>query len=134
MGNTTLPYQGSFRRYEKKFLLNPTQYHSFLSYLKENASIDQYGLSVIHNIYYDTPNWYLIRRSLEGPAYKEKLRLRTYAQPDDMTTAFIEIKKKFKSIVYKRRRKWNIIFHLYPCISHPRRPDCRNLPTDRKVK
>lgn len=103
MGNTTLPYQGSFRRYEKKFLLNPTQYHSFLSYLKENASIDQYGLSVIHNIYYDTPNWYLIRRSLEGPVYKEKLRLRTYAQPDDMTTAFIEIKKKFKNIVYKRR-------------------------------
>lgn len=103
MAEQKLSYQDSFRRYEKKFLLDTDQYQSFLSCLKETASVDQYGLSVIHNIYYDTPSWYLVRRSLEGPVYKEKLRLRTYGQPDDSTIAFIEIKKKFKDIVYKRR-------------------------------
>ena len=64
MAEQKLSYQDSFRRYEKKFLLDTDQYQSFLSYLKETASVDQYGLSVIHNIYYDTPSWYLVRRSL----------------------------------------------------------------------
>ena len=98
-----LSYQGSFRRYEKKFLLTPNQDESFHDYLKDVASVDQYGLTTIHNIYYDTQNWYLIRRSLEGPTYKEKLRLRTYGKPTSDSPAFIEIKKKFKNIVYKRR-------------------------------
>lgn len=103
MTDFNVAYQDSFRRYEKKFLINTDQYQSFTQDLKNKASVDQYGLTTIHNIYFDTPNWYLIRRSLEGPTYKEKLRLRTYGQPDSDSPAFIEIKKKFKNIVYKRR-------------------------------
>lgn len=45
----------------------------------------------------------LIRRSLDRPAYKEKLRLRTYRTPGADTEAFVEIKKKYDHIVYKRR-------------------------------
>lgn len=103
MAEKIISYQDSFRRYEKKFLLNPRQYKAFISYLEGIASPDSYGLTVINNIYYDTPDWYLVRRSLEGPVYKEKLRLRTYGKPGDLTTSFIEIKKKYKNIVYKRR-------------------------------
>lgn len=37
---------------------------------------DQYGRTVIRNIYFDTDDYRLIRRSIEKPAYKEKLRIR----------------------------------------------------------
>ena len=35
--------------------------------------------------------------------YKEKLRLRSYGIPGDEDTVFLEIKKKFDGVVYKRR-------------------------------
>lgn len=96
-------YKESFQRYEKKFLINEKQYQSILKYLKTIATPDQYGLTTIHNIYYDTRDFYLVRKSLEKPVYKEKLRLRTYGRPDGASPAFIEIKKKYQDIVYKRR-------------------------------
>lgn len=64
---------------------------------------DEYGESLICNLYYDTPDYRLIRRSLDKPLYKEKLRLRCYGQPRTDSTAFIEVKKKFNGILYKRR-------------------------------
>ena len=66
-------------------------------------NLDQYGRTTIRNIYFDTDTYRLIRRSLEKPAYKEKLRIRSYqtASPDDLV--FVELKKKYKSVVYKRR-------------------------------
>ena len=64
---------------------------------------DQYGKSTIRNIYLDTPHHLLIRRSLEKPVYKEKLRIRSYTRADDTSTVFVELKKKYNSVVYKRR-------------------------------
>lgn len=66
-------------------------------------NVDQYGLHTISNIYYDTDNYELIRTSIERPIYKEKLRLRAYGTPGEEDFVFLEIKKKFKGIVYKRR-------------------------------
>ena len=45
----------------------------------------------------------LIRASLEKPAYKEKLRLRSYGVTEPGGEVFLELKKKYKGIVYKRR-------------------------------
>ncbi|MGN0478934.1 MAG: polyphosphate polymerase domain-containing protein, partial [Hominenteromicrobium sp.] len=64
---------------------------------------DTYGRSTICNIYFDTPDRVLVRTSLEKPVYKEKLRLRTYGVPGPDSPAFVELKKKYKGIVYKRR-------------------------------
>lgn len=64
---------------------------------------DEYGLHTICNIYYDTPDFDLIRRSIEQPVYKEKLRLRSYGIPTADSKVFLEIKKKYKKIVNKRR-------------------------------
>ena len=44
-----------------------------------------------------------IRRSVEKPAYKEKLRIRSYAQAEADSTVFVELKKKYDQVVYKRR-------------------------------
>ena len=96
-------FKKTFRRIEKKYILNKAQYTALMEYLQTIAKIDDYGLTNIRNIYYDTPDYRLIRASIEKPVYKEKLRLRTYGAAGDRTKAFIELKKKFDHVVYKRR-------------------------------
>lgn len=64
---------------------------------------DVYPHYQLFNIYYDTEKYDLIRRSIEKPVYKEKLRLRSYGKPENDSSVFIEIKKKYNGIVYKRR-------------------------------
>jgi hypothetical protein len=105
MGKGAWPmgYQASFERNEIKYLISQKQAEN----LKERMSVymrtDEYGESVICNLYYDTPDFLLIRRSLEKPVYKEKLRLRSYGMADGNKLVFPELKKKYKGIVYKRR-------------------------------
>lgn len=65
--------------------------------------LDSYGRTTIRNIYLDTETFRLIRRSLEKPVYKEKLRIRSYRPVHNADPVFVEIKKKYKSVVYKRR-------------------------------
>lgn len=93
----------TFKRYEKKYLLNEEQYRAILERLKGKAETDSYGLTTICNIYYDTDDFYLIRKSLEKPNYKEKFRVRSYGVPEGNDNIFLEIKKKYDGIVYKRR-------------------------------
>ena len=93
----------SFKRYEKKYLLNPEQYKILKSEIDKHFIPDKYGETKICNIYYDTPEYLLITRSIDKPIFKEKLRLRTYGVPKDDTTAFIEVKRKYNKVVYKRR-------------------------------
>lgn len=66
-------------------------------------ALDGYGRTTIRNIYFDTENYRLIRRSVDKPVYKEKLRVRSYEQAKLNSTVFVELKKKYKSVVYKRR-------------------------------
>ena len=97
-------YQEVFKRTEIKYLLSEEQYKALRQRLTGIAAVDAYGETDILNIYYDTPDFSLIRTSLEKPIYKEKLRLRTYGTPkDSAATSFIEIKKKYNGVVYKRR-------------------------------
>ncbi len=94
----------SFSRYEAKFFLTPQQHSQLMELLRPHLSVDEYGKHTISNIYYDTDQFDLIRASIEKPVYKEKLRVRAYGKPDPETgTLFIELKKKFRHIVYKRR-------------------------------
>ena len=93
----------TFRRYEKKYLLTKSQADELLKRISHRMVPDKYGETVICNLYYDTDDYLLIRRSLDKPVYKEKLRLRCYGEPDENSLSFIEIKKKFKKVVYKRR-------------------------------
>ena len=60
---------------------------------------DPYGRTTIRNLYFDTDRFRLIRRSLEKPVYKEKLRVRSYGEARGDSTVFVELKKKFKGVV-----------------------------------
>lgn len=96
-------YREVFRRTEIKYLIDEGQYKALMNYMEGMAEVDAYGLSRINNIYYDTQDHLLVRTSIEKPLYKEKLRLRTYGVTKDDTNAFVEIKKKYDGVVYKRR-------------------------------
>ncbi|MDR0984629.1 MAG: polyphosphate polymerase domain-containing protein [Ruminococcus sp.] len=96
-------YKNEFLRVEKKYLLNEIQYAAIQSAISSHMTEERYGEHTISNIYYDTLDFQLIRASIEKPLYKEKLRLRAYGSVTDNSEVFIEIKKKFKGVVYKRR-------------------------------
>ena len=98
-----MAFQTVFKRYEVKYMLTLEQKEKILDAMREHMSIDKYGRSSIRNIYFDTDNYRLIRRSIDKPVYKEKLRIRSYGKADHDSRVFIELKKKYDGIVYKRR-------------------------------
>ncbi|MFA7109426.1 MAG: polyphosphate polymerase domain-containing protein [Sphaerochaetaceae bacterium] len=93
----------TFKRKEMKFLIDKKTKDSFFESISSQLDQDAFGQALISNIYYDDINSRLIRRSLEKPAYKEKLRLRSYNNVNSDSKVFIELKKKYDGIVYKRR-------------------------------
>jgi len=92
-----------FKRYELKYLMDREQTEGLLESMDGRMVLDGYGHSQINNIYLDTDNYLLARRSIERPPYKEKLRFRSYGAADDDSEVFVELKKKYESVVYKRR-------------------------------
>ncbi|MCR5846343.1 MAG: polyphosphate polymerase domain-containing protein [bacterium] len=92
-----------FERKEKKYVVDDVSRDILMARIADKMVEDEYGVSKITSIYYDTVDRYLINRSLEKPLYKEKLRVRFYGELKDDSRVFIEIKKKFKGVVYKRR-------------------------------
>ncbi len=92
-----------FERIEKKYGLTPIQYQFLQEALAPYMKPDEYGESTVCSVYFDTEQYDLIRRSIEKPSYKEKFRVRSYGVPSENSPVFLEIKKKYKKIVYKRR-------------------------------
>lgn len=96
-----------FNRFEHKYKIDTDTFRKVLEVMDAHMEIDPYCVNhqvyTIANIYYDTPDNELIRESLSKPAYKEKLRLRSYGVPDMDTKVFLEIKKKYRGLVNKRR-------------------------------
>ena len=86
-------YQAVFQRKEVKYLLSDAQLAALMPILKAHMKPDAFPHSSISNLYYDTDDFRMIRRSLEKPPYKEKLRLRSYGIPGDGSMVFPEIKK-----------------------------------------
>lgn len=98
----------TFKRKEIKFILDEEQFHRLNSVLVQYMNYDEFCVDGkeygIYNVYYDTPDNFLIRESLEKPYYKEKIRLRSYYSPaKDDDGVYLELKKKIGGIVTKRR-------------------------------
>lgn len=95
--------QNVFNRIELKYLLNAEEKEKLLELMEDKMVPDEHGEATIRNIYYDTDTFLLIRRSIEKPKYKEKLRVRSYTKTKDEDKIFVELKKKCKNVVFKRR-------------------------------
>lgn len=96
-------YQNVFQRHEIKYLLSAVQYRQIKEEIQDHVEDDLYAHSSICNLYFDTTDYRLIRRSIERPVYKEKLRVRSYGVAEPGSSVFVELKKKYDSMVYKRR-------------------------------
>ncbi len=117
-------YQTIFKRYELKYLLDITQKEQILQVMKPYMRPDQYGRSIVRNVYFDNDSYQLIRRSIEKPEYKEKLRMRCYETATADSTVFVELKKKFRGVVYKRRLSLTQKeATAWLCASHPDKND-----------
>ena len=91
------------KRYEMKYILSPEQTDYFKKSVERHMKIDKFGLTSIASLYYDTPDYRLIRTSVEKPPFKEKIRLRSYGIATESSPVFLELKRKAYGIVYKRR-------------------------------
>ena len=85
--------QEVFRRVEKKYIISAAQCDELVKRMNGMMAADDYGLTTICNIYYDTPDHRLIRTSMEKPVYKEKLRVRSYGVPGADSKVFVELKE-----------------------------------------
>jgi len=92
-----------FERYEKKYLLTKAQYKALMERLQDDLGTNQYSFSTVCSLYLDNDQSTLIRNSIDAIGYKEKYRLRSYGVPSDTSMVFLEVKKKYNGIVYKRR-------------------------------
>lgn len=95
--------QTVFERTEVKYIMTLQQRKQLLEGIDRYIKPDEYGESTVCSLYLDTSDYRLIRRSLEKPVYKEKLRLRSYSTPKPGSSVFLELKKKYDGVVYKRR-------------------------------
>lgn len=95
--------QKTFKRYEKKYTVTEETAQRLMELIGGRIREDAFGKTTVCSIYFDTPSHRLIRSSIEKPAYKEKLRIRSYGVPDDEGMVFVELKKKYDGVVYKRR-------------------------------
>ena len=95
----------TFKRKEKKYLLDLGQYEQLLGKIRPYVNKNKFFQTDIYSLYYDTDDNKLIRRSIEKPFFKEKLRLRGYGNVDLNDMVYIELKKKYDGVVYKRRTK-----------------------------
>lgn len=99
--------QEVFNRYEKKYLISQKEFGQLIPVFNEYMVLDPHNIQgnpySICNLYLDNQNDELIRNSIEKPAYKEKLRLRSYGIVKPQDTVYLEIKKKYEGLVNKRR-------------------------------
>lgn len=100
-----MEFKSVFKRYELKFILSEKQYKGMRELMQAHMTPDKYCEATIRNVYFDTPDMLLIRKSLEKPKYKEKMRIRTYEAANSDGSVFMELKKKYNGVVYKRRCK-----------------------------
>ena len=98
----------TFKRKENKYLITPYQQDLLIQRIRERVTDDPYGEKTVCNIYLDTPDFRMIRNSIEATEeekpYKEKIRLRSYRLPGPESEVFLELKKKFNGIVSKTAR------------------------------
>lgn len=95
--------QAVFERYEMKYRMTRRQRRAVLTAMLPYMKLDNYEHTTIRNIYFDTDSYRLVRNSIDKPVYKEKLRIRSYKQVSAQDKVFIELKKKYNDVVYKRR-------------------------------
>lgn len=93
-----------FKRTEKKYMINGEQTRRLEELILDGYMVpDRGGAYMVQNLYFDNANWDIVTTSIRKPPYKEKMRMRCYGPLENASVVFLELKKKYQGIVYKRR-------------------------------
>ncbi len=116
----------TFRRVEKKYPMDAESFVMLAEELIPRLVPDSFGRSTVMSLYLDTPDYRMIRDSLETPNFKQKLRLRSYGQASGGSRVFFESKCKVDGVVYKRR----LAMSLRQALGYL---DTREMPADTQI-
>lgn len=97
--------KNSFQRKEMKYRLSLQQKRQLEQALKEELVPDAYPDYRLFSLYCDNDRLDLLRASHCRPAYRERVRIRSYAENpagDDMV--YLEVKKKIEGVTMKKRQ------------------------------
>ena len=104
------------KRYELKYMINAEQTAFLKERLAGHMLLDQYGRTSIASLYYDTPDYRLIRTSVEKPLFKEKIRLRSYGLATQTSPVFLEMNT---NAGYRVPFRWSTSFSRAAATSAP---------------
>lgn len=125
-----------FNRREIKYMLSDEDKNALLAIIGNYMTADPFNKDgkpyAISNLYLDTESDELIRKSLEKPIFKEKIRLRSYGAVPLNSKVFLESKKKFDGVVNKRRTNF-ILYDAYEYFETGKIPQNPNVKMNQQV-
>lgn len=83
-------------RVEQKYLITKSEKAALMRAIKSRLKRDKYYKEDVISLYFDTPNYDLVIKSIDHPDFREKVRLRAYDLPKKSTPVFFEVKTKLK--------------------------------------
>ena len=99
------PIETTFKRIETKYVVSKENLDSLIRDLKEYLVEDDYPISTISNIYFDTEDFDVLLDDDFGAKRKEKVRMRTYlSHPKADSQVFLEIKTKDQEGIGRKYR------------------------------
>ena len=99
------PIETTFKRIETKYVVSKEILDKLIQDLKEYLVEDDYPISTISNIYFDTEDFDVLLDDDFGAKRKEKVRMRTYlSHPKADSQVFLEIKTKDQEGIGRKYR------------------------------
>ena len=99
------PLETTFKRIETKYIVSKDKLDKLIQDLKEYLVEDDYPISTISNIYFDTEDFDVLLDDDFGAKRKEKVRMRTYlSHPKADSQVFLEIKTKDQEGIGRKYR------------------------------
>lgn len=86
----------TIERIEEKYLLTKVEKTALLKKIKDRLVHDEFYKEEVLSLYFDTKNFDLAIKSIDRPAFREKIRVRAYDVPTLSSKVFFEIKSKQK--------------------------------------
>jgi hypothetical protein len=95
-------------RYELKYLIPHSMALRVREFVQQYLELDEFGVGMpnlsypVHSLYYDTEDWKIYWRTINGDKNRFKLRVRFY-NDSPKTPVFWEIKRRMKDVILKQR-------------------------------
>lgn len=121
-------------RYELKYLIPARLSERVRDFVRQHLALDPFAGGPphysypVHSLYFDSDDWSIFQRTVNGDRNRYKLRVRYYNE-SERTPVFWEIKRRCKDVILKkrcgvpRRMTWQILQGQLPTAAETSGPD-----------